>query len=139
MEIGKFFSTPLYPLGNDRFQTEVVGLEVSLRDDACVELRLPQSPSRVLTRNDPGPMPLELVYEERFEEALGAYRQLLSQNPRSLSDGMLSEIAMLTFWDLMGDKGRGEAKRFAREILQIGIELFPGDAPMCEYSMQFYR
>jgi hypothetical protein len=141
LKIGKFFSTPLYSSTAGRFKTEIVGMEVGLTDTDQVRLFYPDGKKRSYQRcMSDHPTPLELLYNGKFEEAQAAYQAIVESDPKGkiVSDGALADTALLLYWDLVKEKGRTEAKKYARKTLEIAIELFP-EAPMSKYSLRFYR
>ncbi len=141
MEIGKFFSTPLYPKLGERYKTEIVGLEVELSDSQQIQLIFPDGKKQTYTRCNPDHVtPVELIYAGNFEQAKEGFHSLLKSNSNNdaVTDSALADTALLLYWDLVKEKGRTEAKKYARKTLEIAIELFD-EAPMSEFSLRFYR
>ena len=141
LKIGKFCSTPLYPQADGRFQTELVGFEVGLSVEDQVELHFPDGRKKSLSKLAGDHLtPLELVYDGRFDEAKTAYKEMMQSDPKGeiVSDAEFSELAILAYWDVVKDRGRMEARKLARNILKIAIDLLP-EAPSSEYSLRFYR
>ena len=141
LEIGKFFSTPLYHAANGRFETEVVGFEIELDEKDQVKLFFPDGKQQAFSQcKTDQQTPVELLYAGRFDEAKAAYKLILKSDPKGevVNDAELADTALLHYWDLVKEKGRTEAKKCARMTLELAIELFD-EAPMSEYSLRFYR
>jgi hypothetical protein len=145
LSIGKFLSTPLYPTKtrskSGRFKTEIVGLEVGLTEKGQVQLFFPDGKRQSYSKSQTDqPTPIELIYEGKFDEAKAAYKTIIESDPKGdyVSDAEFADTALLLYWDLVKEKGRVEAKKYARKTLEIAIDLFT-DAPMSKYSLRFYR
>ena len=85
--------------------------------------------------------PLELVYEERFAEALQVYQSWLKEKQLKalVSDGRPADLAIQTLWDLRSQLGSRGAKKISGALLDISVELFPDDSATSRFMMRFYK
>ena len=139
LEITHALETPLYEGRDGRWETEVLGLLVSLRDGR-LQLDFPDGQTATFLRTkDDLLCAVEYLYAGRFAEAEAAYRMIRKRQPDyvELQDHRMSFLASIAYFALLKDPDV-DAGEVARFILNLGIELNEGEAPFCEFSLRFY-
>ena len=112
-----------------------------MKNGDALQLAFPDGTSKSVKRTTTiRKTPLEHLYAQEFDLAKAAYKRIQESDPNSetVSDGEFSNLAILVYWDRKSELGRDEAKTYARELLEIGIDILPS-APMSEYSLRFYQ
>ena len=140
MEISRALNTPLYPSGDNRFATEVQGLELRL-EDGQVSVDFPDGSSSTFSRIEDSSMsPVEYLYAGDVTKAEELYKVIKKEDPDfiELKDHRMSFLTTEAYFEL-AKYPDVDAVGIAREILNLGILLNDGNAPFCQYSLRFYQ
>ncbi len=141
LEIGKFFTTPLYPVSQQKYKTEIVGFSIVRINKNKIELQFPDGSKKPCNRiDDKFVSPSDLLFAGRFAKAKQAYKKIIEANTDSqvINDAQFSEYAVLHYWNQRSKYGRQRAVRDIRNVLQTAIELFD-KSPICRSMLEYYR
>ncbi len=141
VEISHGLSSPLYISSEPmQFLTEIPDVQIGFKNDSLHFVAPDGSLSSHARMDSSSVAPIELFYSSRLEEAKKAYLDLKRAYPDfiELEDHQMSFLATLTYFDLRKYPDVDSTK-IALNILKVGIELNKGNAPFCEFSLQFYQ
>jgi hypothetical protein len=141
LEVPLTLRSPLYKNRKGAYRLAVGQSYLSFNKD-YLEIKLPGN-RNVLRCNkisDASISPVDYFQKDTFKEGEKAYLQIKAVDPNfhELSDYQMSFLARMVHAELSKNPNK-DANAMARNILNLGIKLNAGDAPLCKKALKAFK